>query len=66
MRRMRELWPRKKPPRTVDVGSHESKFSGLRPMHVDADDDGRTREDVDHQKAESRPPHGGGFSPLGQ
>jgi hypothetical protein len=45
MRRMREFWPGKRPPRTVYVGSHEDKLSRLRPMHVDPDDDGRTRED---------------------
>jgi hypothetical protein len=47
---------RKKPSRTVYVGSHEDKLSRLRAMHVDPDDDGRTREDVAHQKTEGRPP----------
>jgi hypothetical protein len=36
---------RSKPRRTVYVGSHEDKLSRLRPMHIDPDDDGRTRED---------------------
>jgi hypothetical protein len=35
----------KRPPRTVYVGSHEDRLSRLRPMQVDPDDDGRTRED---------------------
>jgi hypothetical protein len=58
-------WPvkRQKEPRTVYVGSHEDKLSRLGAMHIDPDDDGRTREDVEHQKAEGRPPAstGGGF-----
>jgi hypothetical protein len=54
---MKRLWPaRKRPPRTVYVGSHEDKLSRLAAMHVDPDDDGRTREDVDQQKTEGRPP----------
>jgi hypothetical protein len=36
---------RKKPPRTVYVGSHEDKLSRVRPTSVDADDDRPTRED---------------------
>jgi hypothetical protein len=49
--------PRKKrAPRTVYVGSHEDKLSRLRAVHVDPDDDGRTREDVELQKTEGRPP----------
>jgi hypothetical protein len=51
---------RKKPPRTVYVGSHEDKLSRLRPMHIDPDDDARTREDVGKQKAEGRGLYGGG------
>lgn len=65
---MKRPWTRKeRPPRAVDVGSHEDKLSRLRPMHVAPDDDGRTREDVDHQKAEARgAAHGGGLGGLGQ
>ena len=36
---------RKKPPRTVYVGSHEDRLSRHKAMHIDPDDDGRTRED---------------------
>jgi hypothetical protein len=36
---------RKKPARTVYVGSHEDKLSRLAALHIDPDDDGRTRED---------------------
>jgi hypothetical protein len=46
---------RKKPPRTVYVGSHEDKLMRLAAMQVDPDDDGRTREDVQGEKAERRP-----------
>jgi hypothetical protein len=54
---MKRIWPRtKRPPRTVYVGSHEDKLSRLGAVHVDPDDDGRTREDVDLQKTEGRPP----------
>jgi hypothetical protein len=54
---MKPLWPRRKrAPRTVYVGSHEDKLSRLAALHVDPDDDGRTREDVDHEKTEGRPP----------
>lgn len=58
---MKRPWTRKeRAPRTVYVGSHEDKLSRLRPMHVDPDDDGRTREDVAYQKAEGRGLYGGG------
>ena len=71
MRSVRDLlstWrPRKTQPRTVYVGSHEDKLSRLRAMHIDPDDDGRTREDVDAQKAtEGRGNYGGGPVGLGQ
>jgi len=48
VRRMKELWPSKrgkKQSRTVYVGSHEDRLSRLSAMHIDPDDDGRTRED---------------------
>ena len=58
MRRMTELWPsrrrKERPERTVYVGSHEDKLSRLAPMHIDPDDDARTREDVAGEKAYSR------------
>jgi hypothetical protein len=58
MRRVTELWPsqlrRKRPARTVYVGSHEDKLSRLPAMHVDPDDDGRTAEDVAAEQAYSR------------
>jgi hypothetical protein len=56
---MKELWPlrsRKKVPRTVYVGSHEDRLSRLGAMRINPDDDGRTREDVEHQKTEGMPP----------
>ena len=34
-----------RPPRTVYVGSYEDKLSRHAPMHIDPDDEGRTRED---------------------
>ena len=59
MRRITELWPsqlrRRRPPRTVYVGSHEDKLSRLAAMRIDPDDDARTREDVDGAKF--RAPH---------
>jgi hypothetical protein len=69
MRHVADLLPagwRKRQPRTVYVGSHEDKLSRLRPMRIDPDDDGRTREDVDAQKAEGRARHFGGSGGLGQ
>jgi hypothetical protein len=42
---MRRLWPRKQPPRTVYVGSHEDKLSRLAPLHADPDER-PTREDL--------------------
>jgi hypothetical protein len=49
MRSVRDLLPTKRDkttqPRTVYVGSHEDKLSRVRPMQIDPDDDGRTRED---------------------
>jgi hypothetical protein len=35
-------------------------------MHIDPDDDGRTREDVEHQKAEGRGPYFASPGGLGQ
>jgi hypothetical protein len=62
---MKRPWSRKeRPPRTVYVGSHEDKLSRLRAMHVDPDDDGRTREDL--EKAARSPLAGGGLGGLGQ
>jgi hypothetical protein len=59
MRRITELWPQqlrgKQAPRTVYVGSHEDKLSRLAAMHIDPDDDGRTRQDVDGER--HRAPH---------
>ena len=65
---MKRPWTRReRPRRTVYVGSHEDKLSRLRPMHIDPDDDCRTREDVDSQKAiEGRGNYGGGPVGLGQ
>ena len=45
---MRRLWPKKEPPRTVYVGSHEDKLSRVAPMHADPDDRPR-REDLEGQ-----------------
>jgi hypothetical protein len=42
----------------VHVGSQEDKLGGVRPMHVDPDDDQPTREDREAQKASGRPPSG--------
>ena len=40
------LWTRgRRPPRTIYVGSHEDKLSRHSAMHIDPDDDARTRED---------------------
>jgi hypothetical protein len=59
MRRITELlparWRREPPPRTVYVGSHEDRLSRVPGMHIDPDDDARTREDVDAEK--TRAPH---------
>jgi hypothetical protein len=59
---MKRLWPaRKSAPRTVYVGSYEDKLSRLKGLHVDPDDDGRTREDREGEKKEGRPPPQGGL-----
>jgi hypothetical protein len=58
MRRIMELrlsqLRRKRPPRTVYVGSHEDKLSRLGAMRIDPDDDARTGEDVVAEKAYAR------------
>ena len=36
-------WGKKEAARTVYVGSHEDKLSRLPAVHIDPDDDGRTR-----------------------
>jgi hypothetical protein len=62
---MKRPWSRKeRPPRTVYVGSHEDKLSRLSALHVDPDDDGRTREDRQRERAEGRPPPGGGMAGM--
>jgi hypothetical protein len=48
------------PKRVVYVGSYEDRLSRIPAMHVSADDDGRTTEDVRRQKAEGRGLYGGG------
>jgi hypothetical protein len=59
------LWPgRKRPPRTVYVGSHEDKLSRLAALHVDPDDDGRTREDRQREQRDGRPPPQGGMAGM--
>lgn len=52
---------RKRPPRTVYVGSYEDKLSRLGAMHVSPDDDGRTREDRELEQREGRAPSSGGM-----
>jgi hypothetical protein len=46
------------------VGSHEHKLSRLAALHVDPDDDGRTREDRESEKREGRPPPQGGMAGM--
>lgn len=64
MRSLRALLADKRgkaqPQRVVYVGSHEDRLSRIPAMHVSADDDGRTLEDVRRQKAEGRGLYGGG------
>lgn len=55
---------KERPPRTVYVGSHEDKLSRLAALHVDPDDDGRTREDREREKSEGRPPAASGGAGL--
>ena len=62
---MKPPWLRReRPPRTVYVGSHEDKLSRLAALHVDPDDDGRTREDREAERAEGRPPPQGGMAGM--
>jgi hypothetical protein len=50
---VKRLWPRKeRAPRAVYVGSHEDKLSRLGAIHVNPDDDGRTREDREVERKE--------------
>src|SRR5262245_6717249 len=48
---------RKVPPRTVYVGSHEDKLSRIPAIRVDPDYDGRSREDLERERAERRTPY---------
>jgi hypothetical protein len=58
---MKRPWTRKeRPPRTVYVGSYEDKLSRMGGMRINPDDDGRTREDREAEKAEGRPPAASG------
>ena len=70
MRRVADLLPaglrRRRPPRTVYVGSHEDRLSRIPSMRIDPDDEGRTREDVESERAEGRAPYFGGPVGLGQ
>ena len=62
---MKAPWSRKeRPPRTVYVGSHEDRLSRLTALHVDPDDDGRTREDRESEQREGRPPPQGGMAGM--
>jgi hypothetical protein len=62
---MKRLWARRRyPPRTVYVGSHEDRLSRLGAMHVDPDDDGRTREDREQEQKDGRPPPQGGMAGM--
>jgi hypothetical protein len=64
MRGVKELWSlhrdTKRTPHTIYVGSHEDKLSRLAPLRINTDDEARTREDVQHEKAEGRGLYGGG------
>jgi hypothetical protein len=55
---VRRIRGQKGDPSPVYVGSHEDKLAGVRPMHVDPDDDQPTREDREAEKASRRPPPG--------
>ncbi len=62
---MKRPWTRKeRQARTVYVGSHEDKLSRLGSMRIDPDDDGRTREDREREKADGRPPPQGGMAGM--
>lgn len=58
VRRITELLPsrlwRERPHRTVYVGSYEDKLSRVPAMHIDPDDDARTGEDIEAEKAYAR------------
>jgi len=45
-------------PPPVHVGSHDDRLVHTPAMHVDPDDEGRTREDREAEKAARRPPPG--------
>ena len=57
---MRRFWQKTQPSRTVYVGSYEDKLSRLSSMRIDPDDDGRTREDREAERAARRPLGGSG------
>jgi hypothetical protein len=64
MRSLKERWSQhrdaRRAPHTIYVGSHEDKLSRLASLRVATDDEGRTREDVQSEKAEGRGLYGGG------
>jgi hypothetical protein len=45
-------------------GSHEDKLSRLGAMHVNRDDEGRTREDREREQKDGRPPPQGGMAGM--
>ena len=54
----RPIRGRKEPSASVTVARHDDKMSNIRPMQVDPDDDQRTREDKEAEKASRNPPPG--------
>jgi hypothetical protein len=48
---------RSEPPRTVYVGSHEDRLARLPAIRIDPDYDGRSREDLERERAASRSPY---------
>jgi hypothetical protein len=55
---LRRIRGEKDEARPVDVGSHEDRLARTPGMHVDPDDEGRTREDREAEQASRRPPPG--------
>jgi len=48
----------------VYVGSHEDKLARMGGMHIDPDDDGRTREDREGEQKDGSPPPQGGMAGM--
>ena len=61
---MRRFWPSRRGEKeaapAADTARHDDRFSGLRPMHIDPDDDRPTGQDKEAEQAARRAGGSGG------